>query len=222
MYTSIKLFKESLLVPRNIEGRQAKLKEQNYKLLQQEIIDGNLTIDETFDFQNATFNVKQINGDVYLMLNYQPEWLKQVNINGNLFCGKNTNDLKVLDLSNYVDLKQLTCTYNKLTSLDLSTCINLTTLNCHDNQLTSLDLSKCINLIRLYCYDNQLTSLDISGCKDLTRLYCNGNKLTSLDISNCTNVETLYCYDNQLTTIDLSNNLKLTDKSIDDNVKIIE
>jgi len=220
MYTSIKLFRESLLVPRNIEGRQDKLKEQNYKLLQQEIIDGDLIVDETFDFKDGTFNIKQINGNVELLLNYQPEWLKQVNINGNLFCVN--NDLILLDLTKCLNLKKMYCSDNKLTSLDVSNCKNLEYLSCSNNQLTSLDLSKCQNLNYLFCYNNQLTSLNLSNCENLNRLYCENNQLTSLDLYNCINLTHLHCYNNQLTSLDVSNNLKLVNKNIDVNVKIIE
>jgi len=59
-----------------------------------------------------------------------------------------------LDLSDFINLKNLNCASSKITSLDLSNCINLKRLNCRFNNLTSLDLSECKELERLDCFDN--------------------------------------------------------------------
>ena len=61
---------------------------------------------------------------------------------------------KLPDLSLYTNLKNLNCTYNKITRLD-----NLTQtiiyLNCHNNQIATLDnLPQTITV--LYCLNNPL------------------------------------------------------------------
>ena len=142
MYTNIKAFKESLLVPRNIDTRHDKLKQVSYKLLQQEIINGDLTIDDSFvGIDDNMVKLKLINGNVTLDLDYQPEWLKRININGNLICVED-KEIKLLDCSNYIDLKSLNCDYNFITSLDLSNCTKLESLDCCNNDLRILNISK--------------------------------------------------------------------------------
>ena len=116
MITKINLFKESILVPRNLEGRKDKLRQINYKLLQQEIIDGNLTIDDSFDFKAHQVKVKQINGDVDLYLNYIPEWLSTVIINGNFYC----SNCNLTSLKNCPQIIKgyFNCSRNELDSLE--------------------------------------------------------------------------------------------------------
>ena len=59
--------------------------------------------------------------------------------------------------------------------LDLSDFINLRELNCRDNKLTSLDLSNCSQLERIDCLRNQLTNLDLSNCSKLKKIWCSFN-----------------------------------------------
>jgi len=82
---------KNILIPRNLEERDKKLKQMNYKLLQQEIIEGSLDINESFEFDfNVNVKTKQINGNVKINLNYFPEWLTNIVINGDLLCNANT------------------------------------------------------------------------------------------------------------------------------------
>jgi Leucine-rich repeat (LRR) protein len=46
------------------------------------------------------------------------------------------------DLTDFVNLKKLDCSDNKLTSINLSSCEKLAYLDCSDNQLTALHLPK--------------------------------------------------------------------------------
>ena len=84
---------ENLLVPRNIEGRKEKLKQMNIKLLSQEVIDGNLELDESFMDIDAKFvKLKKVNGSVWLFggkWTEIPEWLKDVEITKNFICSGN-------------------------------------------------------------------------------------------------------------------------------------
>ena len=81
---------ENLLVPRNLEGRKEKLKQMNIKLLSQEVIDGDLTLDESFMDIDAKFvKLKKVNGNVWLTggeWTEIPEWLKDVEVTGNFYC----------------------------------------------------------------------------------------------------------------------------------------
>jgi len=114
----IKMNKVNLLVPRNLESRFDKLKQLNYKLLQQEIIDGNLYIDKSFefDFSNLSIKTKQINGNVYINLKYIPEWLENIRINGDFICVyKLTTSLK--GCPKYIE-GDFRCYENQLESLE--------------------------------------------------------------------------------------------------------
>lgn len=83
----------NLLVPRNIEGRKEKLKQMNIKLLSQEIINGNLDLDESFmDFDVKFIKFKKVNGYVWLkggLWTEIPEWLCNVEIGGSFRCSGN-------------------------------------------------------------------------------------------------------------------------------------
>jgi len=110
--------KDNILIPRNLEGRLDKLKQQNYKLLQQEIIFGNLHIDESFEFNftNLSIKTKEINGDVFIYLDYIPEWLSDIKINGSFDCNNcNLNSLK--GCPKYID-GEFSCSINNLTTLE--------------------------------------------------------------------------------------------------------
>lgn len=120
MITTINEFKKSIneenkgiLIPRNLEGRMTKIYQSNYKLLQQETIEGNLTIDDSFKLIKTQSDIKckQINGNVTIKLNFIPEWLKNITINGNF-----------------------NCSYNKLTSLEGCPSTINGYFDCSDNK----------------------------------------------------------------------------------------
>lgn len=122
MITTIKewkKFNENILVPRNLEGRKEKLRQQNIKLLSQDVIEGNLEIDESFDgIPEELVKVKEINGHVRLTTNidYIPSWLKDVKIYGSFEC--QFNKLKTLENCPQYIGGSFYCNDNKLTSLE--------------------------------------------------------------------------------------------------------
>ena len=81
---------ENILVPRNIEGRKDKLKQLNIRLLSQEVIDGELNIDDSFmDIDPKFVKLKKVNGYVWLVGGQWteiPEWLKNVEIRDDFIC----------------------------------------------------------------------------------------------------------------------------------------
>jgi len=127
----------NLLVPRNLEGRKEKLKQMNIKLLSQEVIDGDLDLDESFMDIDAKFiKLKKVNGDVWLSgekWTEIPEWLKYVEIKGS-FC----------------------CSYNKLTSLEGCPENIRGNFWCLSNLLSSLE--GCPENIEgnFYCQNNKV------------------------------------------------------------------
>ncbi|EAC5539756.1 LPXTG cell wall anchor domain-containing protein [Listeria monocytogenes] len=127
------------------------------------------------------------------------------------------NQLKSIDVSKNLNLKELTCENNELTQLDVSQNTALEYLYCPRNQLTKLDVNKNSALRYLACDVNQLTNLDVSKNPALTNLGCTKNQLTDLDVSQNPNLSTLVCSDNQLTNLDVSQNQSLAYLTCDNN-----
>ena len=110
--------KNNILIPRNIEGRQEKLKQKWYKMFTtQEVIDGNIDIKMDLDIDPSLVKTKKINGNVYLRnITKIPQFFKNIEING------------------FFD-----CSHNKLTSLRGCPEIVHGNFSCSDNNLTSLE-----------------------------------------------------------------------------------
>ena len=81
---------ENILIPRNLEGRKEKLKQMNIRLLSQEVIDGDLDIDDSFiDIDPKSVKLKKVTGYVSLSgVSWEkiPVWLKNVKIIGFFYC----------------------------------------------------------------------------------------------------------------------------------------
>ena len=120
------------------------------------------------------------------------------------------NDLETIDISQNLNLEELTVTYCQLTSLDVSQNLNLKFLDFVTNQITSIDLSQNSNLEILICDNNEfLTGLDVSQNSNLVYLTCSNNSLlTDLNIKNGNNLN--------LTPMDADLNPLLTCIQVDD------
>jgi hypothetical protein len=120
MIIKFKQFNENLLVPRNLEGRKEKLKQLNIKMLSQEVIDGDLILDESFMNIDPKFvKLKKVNGYVWLSEEKWteiPAWLKNVEIEGFFDCSNN----KLTTLKNCPQNIEgdFYCQYDQLTSLE--------------------------------------------------------------------------------------------------------
>ncbi len=86
MYTKLKTYKENILVPRNIEGRKNKIKQQKIKLWSQEVVNGDLDIDDDIYSLSEDFvKVKKVNGNIRVstkLINKLPKWVAQIEVNG--------------------------------------------------------------------------------------------------------------------------------------------
>ncbi|EAC2298468.1 LapB repeat-containing protein [Listeria monocytogenes] len=154
------------------------------------------------------------------VLNLEDNQLKSIDVSKNLNLKELTcsnNPLANLDVSKNLALEELTCENNELTQLDVSQNTALEYLYCPRNQLTKLDVSKNSALRYLACDVNQLTNLDVSKNPALTNLGCTKNQLTDLDVSQNPNLSTLVCSDNQLTNLDVSQNQSLAYLACDNN-----
>ncbi|EAF1640590.1 lmo0331 family class 1 internalin [Listeria monocytogenes] len=154
------------------------------------------------------------------VLNLEDNQLKSIDVSKNLNLKELTcsnNPLANLDVSKNLALEELTCENNELTQLDVSQNTALEYLYCPRNQLTKLDVNKNSALRYLACDVNQLTNLDVSKNPALTNLGCTKNQLTDLDVSQNPNLGTLVCSDNQLTNLDVSQNQALENLACDNN-----
>ncbi|WNE41191.1 MAG: Chromosome partition protein Smc [Mycoplasmataceae bacterium] len=87
-----------------------------------------------------------------------------------------------LDLSEFVNLEYLHCSYNQLTKINVSNCKELIMVACSGNKLKSLNLSSCSKLQKLSAFDNKnITDLNLSGCTSLNTIDFRGNKFTDLN-----------------------------------------
>ena len=148
----------NLLVPRNLEGRKDKLKQLNIKILSQEVIDGNLILDQSFMNIDVKFvKLKNINGNVMLSGEQWieiPEWLKDVEIEGDFHCSYN----KLTSLKNCPQniKRSFICTFNSLKTLKGCPEKIGFNFNCSNNKLTSLyNCPKNIDGI-FWCVNNKL------------------------------------------------------------------
>lgn len=171
------LNEENLLIPRKLEDRKIRLRQNNLKLLQQEVIEcnGGLIIDENFDFKKDQVNVKIMNGVVRLDLDHIPEWLENVTINGNFFC--EGNRLTTLKNSPKIINGNFSCEGNRLSSLEHCPKIITKSLFCNNNLLTGLKGCPEIINVNFFCNNNFLSSLD--DCPKIVKgeFYCYGNKI---------------------------------------------
>lgn len=102
----------NILIPLRLEERKERLRQNNLRFLQQEVIDGDFIIDEFFDFKKEQVKVKRIDGYVWLReLDHFPEWMKGITINGVLNCG--VKSLKTLENCPNIVNGNFFCYYHK-------------------------------------------------------------------------------------------------------------
>ena len=131
--------------------------------------------------------------------------------------------MDIVDLTgiqDFIYLKKINCTNNRITRINISQNTNLRILLCGDNQITNLYLAENLELTNLVCKNNKLTHLDISQNSKLTGLDCSSNKITSLNLKGATNIESINCTKNKLTRLDISYNNAILYLQHDDNTVI--
>src|SRR3954452_17516986 len=91
--------------------------------------------------------------------------------------------------------------------LDLNDFINLRKLDCSNERIIPTDISTWDS----YHFRNKITSLDVSNCWQLTDLNCSINRLNDLNIGKITKLTKLHCDSNNLSNLDVSENLDLSE-----------
>ena len=159
MITNFKIFiNENLLVPRNLEGRKDKRKQLNIRLLSQEVIDGDLDLDESFmDIDPKFVKLKKVNGSVELeggQWTEIPAWLKDIKITGAFDCSNNI----LTSLKNCPQKigKGLFCNNNQLTSLEGCPKEIEENFECSRNELISLEGCPKEIKVNFHCRNNKI------------------------------------------------------------------
>ena len=118
--------------------------------------------------------------------------------NGAIYC----NNMNISDLTGieyFINLTDLSCSYNQLTNLDVTQNYILENLYCENNNLTFIDLSSQTSFINLYLSGNQLSSLDLTqfGCStgNISEINLLGNpNLQCIQVNSEICWNTLYSY----------------------------
>jgi hypothetical protein len=182
------------------EEREKQRRKNIIKLLQQEIIEGDLEID--FDLPNDIIcNTKQINGNVWLRnITHIPKFFKNIIVNGYFYC--NNNKLTSLEGSPQIVNGYFDCDNNKLTSLEGAPHTVGGSFLCDGNKLTSLEGAPKKVGGDFYCNDNKLTSLEGAPNEVKKSFYCTMNILTSLEGAPQKVGGYFWCYNNKLTSLE--------------------
>ena len=114
-------------------------------------------------------------------------------------------NLQDINITNCTELEVLWIIYNQLTYIDLSTNINLEYLYLSFNSLLNIDTLNNLNLLRFYCDNNQLTEVNINHLINLNDFGCSNNLITNLDINNLNQLTRIHANRNIISTINISN-----------------
>ena len=141
MYTKLKTYNENILVPRNLEGRQEKLKQETIKLLSKETINGDFILEDyMLDIPSNLVKVKVINGSLFIPYNIieLPKWIKNITVN--FIFNSTFGNLKTLKNAPKIVNSNFDCTHNKIESLkDLNTEYIGGWFNCSHNCIKSFE-----------------------------------------------------------------------------------
>ncbi|CAI2175667.1 14110_t:CDS:2 [Funneliformis geosporum] len=90
-----------------------------------------------------------------------------------------------LDLSEFINLEDLDCSYNQLGTINLSNCLKLRVLDCSFNKLTDLELTNLSELEIINCNENYLNKFNYSSLnpEKLVILNLSDNNLPEKDLS---------------------------------------
>ncbi|MFD2822863.1 proprotein convertase P-domain-containing protein [Lacinutrix iliipiscaria] len=119
------------------------------------------------------------------------------------------NNLATINVSNNINLKNLSLRSNSLTAINVDTNINLEAFDITANTVTNLNLSHNLELKYLWLILNNLGTLDVTNNSALETLDIKGINISELDVSNNVSLTYLDCGNNNLEFLDLTNNIVL-------------
>ena len=111
---------------------------------------------KTYLIGNTSINT---NGDMEIQVS------EANSFNGSIYCD-NMNISDLTGIEYFINLTDLSCSYNQLVNLDITQNYLLENLFCENNNLIYIDLSSQTSFINLYLSENNLNFLDLShfGC----------------------------------------------------------
>lgn len=118
----------------------------------------------------------------------------------------NISGLNITDLTgieDFISLKELNCSNNKIKGIEIYNNSNLVTLDCSNNLLTSINLIDAPNLETLSCNDNLLTNVNFIDVPKLATVNCRNNKLKYIEPGKASGLINLDLNNNYLTSLDL-------------------
>lgn len=113
-----------------------------------------------------------------------------------------------IDVSNNINLNDLSLADNAITSIDIANNTNIVDLSVALNPITNIDLSNLTQLVNLDTYESSITSLDITSNRVIRNLNCDNGALEFVNLKNGFNQFIL--------TVDLSGNPSLSCIEVDD------
>lgn len=114
-----------------------------------------------------------------------------------------------IDISQNLELTNLSLSRNYMNSLDISQNTKLTNLDVNTNNFTNVDVTQNLELTNINVSSNQLPTFDISLNTELTRLVATTNVLTTIDLSTNLKLRDLFLGFNELPNLDITNNIEL-------------
>jgi len=146
--------------------------------------------------ENATYvpddNFEQALIDLNLD-DYLDDYVITANISG--VTSLNVPSKEIYDLTGIEDFTALTflgANDNNLTMVDLSENLNLDNLSIQNNNLEALDLSKNVKIFRVNCDSNKIMTLDLNLNTALRDLSCSTNELIALNVKNGNNTNVTF------------------------------
>ena len=201
---------------KNIDFSNAKKYSDMIKILSQNTLKGNIEIDESYDIDPSQVNVKEIIGDVRLLSNKFPKWMKKISVYGDVYASR--IGLTSLEGCPEKIFGSLDISRNNLTSLKGCAKYVNGSFYCNHNKLKNL-IGGPIGVKEytvssegkgghfsdfIYEYDckyNELTSLEGAPKKVLDIFNCVHNKIKSLEFCP-SSMKKLYCFNNELSNLD--------------------
>lgn len=157
---------EKIFISHRIDQSKFKIENQNSSV---EIIDKLVNTREWIENQKE-YNTKEKRGQITEMN------VEEKNLEGEL------------DLSDFVNLKELNCDSNVLTSLKVTNCRSIEKISAQSNQIkVVVGIEELVNLEELSIGHNKLEGLKITKNTKLRNLFCPENPITSVIIGkdNC-------------------------------------
>ena len=145
--------------------------------------------------------------------------IKAASNNFTSFSVSGKKDLRDIDLSNCVVLKDITANNNEsLVSLNLASNIALETLNGANNALETVSITSASSLRDVDLGNNQITSLEYDGCESVSRLVLSRNLLSTFNPDKIgSSLETLLIDQNSLMSLSFGNTIRLSTLNCNNN-----